>query len=124
MIISANIHANSFICSDTKETGPNFSLSITYENDELAYLINGEDQAYIDDSYAPRSPFFKSWKKIIGYFPSIGDGVDGFGVTIIVNKFLADVDLVNEAQFGMLDYRASGPEGYYSVRYKCERVTE
>lgn len=121
---SLSISANDFICGDVKEIGPNFTLNVILENDELVYLINGEDTAYIDDSYSPRNPFYKTWKKIIGYFPSIGDGIDGFGVTLIVNKYLSTPELLKTAQFGMLDYRATGPEGYYSVRYRCDRVAE
>ena len=119
-LLPSFVYANDFLCSDVKEVGPEFNFRVEVQADNSVFFtINEEDTAEVDEFYAPRNPKYKTWKKLAGYYPTIGDGIDGFGVTIIVNKYLSDASLVNTSEFGMLDYRASGPEGYYSVRYKC-----
>lgn len=122
-LLSTSVMANDFSCGDVEFNGEDFTLSVVEKEDgSLFYTINGEDTADIDENYMPRSNFFKSWKRLAGFFPSIGDGVEGYSVEVLVNKFLSTPALVKKVKFGLLEYRASGADGFYSIRFKCNRI--
>jgi hypothetical protein len=121
-LISSPLFAHDFSCSDVNFEGEVFTLSVETQNENLEYLINGQDRGLIDEYYNPRSNYFKSWKKLEGYYPTIGDGVEGYSVEILVNKFLGTRELLENAQFGFVEYRASGADGFYTIRFRCDRL--
>lgn len=119
---SLTAQANDFNCYDPIEELPAFTLTVMKTaSGKLLYSINYEDSATIDDSYVPKSEKFKDWKRLAGYLPTIGDGIEGYNVTVLVNKYLHDPELVTKARFGLAEYRAAGPDGYYSISLKCDR---
>ncbi len=124
LVFSTNNYAGEFLCFDIDFQGPDISLEVFVPEDgeesKISFLINGVESAIIDQSYKPQSSTYKNWNRLLGYFPSIGDGVEGYNVTLVLNPYLS-TKLVKKAKFGFFQYRAAGPDGYYSVDYKCER---
>ena len=90
-----------------------FELTV---RDEETIMVNGKDKGRLDNTYRPRNKANKSFRRMAGYFESIGDGAEGYNVELLVNTYI-----LSGAKFGYAKYRASGPDGYYEEFLRCDR---
>jgi len=88
----------------------NFDLKIVSEK---SILINDVDKGTLDEEYTPQSPGNMDYKMFYGYFDSIGEGEEGYSLSLLLNSYL-----MRGSEFGYLKIRAVG-EGYFSYFYKC-----
>ena len=84
--------------------------------DAETFLINDQDEAYIDYSYKPKTSFNKTLKKLTGDFESIEGCEHGTSLYLLVNKYI-----INGAKVGYMKYVCSGEDGYATIMFKCTK---
>lgn len=75
-------------------------------------VLNDKDLAKVDSKELANSS--KKSVRLIGSFPSLGDGLEGFRVDVKVTRFL-----LNGSKMAFLNTFNKGPQGYYTESYKC-----
>ena len=111
----------SYTCTDPDQMRADIQLSVFVDDGMITYLINDTDQATIDPTYKPNSNYYKKWNRLLGHFESLGDGGPGYDVDILVNRYLYVDRLIENARFGFIEYRAQGPDSYFSSQFRCDK---
>jgi len=69
----------------------------------------------LDSDYVPRSSSQRGSQRYFGSFvKTLGEGVDGYSLSIILNRYLA-----RGSDFGLVALRFTG-EGFFQYQYRCE----
>lgn len=113
-LFSYSAHASYFYhCASLDQD--HWLQSFTVEVKGESAVFNGEDTARVDHSYSPRSPRNEGSKLFKGDLASMGNGSDGYSVSVLLNKYL-----LAGAPWGYATQRNDGYE-YYQISYKCEK---
>lgn len=95
-------------------TGGNFGPIKVEVLSAKKILINETDSAKVDQDEL--KDISKNKVSLIGSFPTLGDGLDGFSVEVKVTKYL-----LKNSKTAYLNTYNRGPGAYYQDSYKCTR---
>ena len=112
-VMAAGFSASAF---NYECTGGSFDPVTVEVKSKSTLVINGKDNAKIDKEYAERNPEKKSYR-LIGSFETLGDGSEGYSVSVAVSKHM-----FTGGNVAYLNTYVRGPDGYYSDSYKCVRA--
>lgn len=118
----ADAKAVDYVCTAVSGDQIAFRLKIAGAHGPIFTVSNMDEtegnMAVIDEVYVAKNPGsqYKRLKALSGGLSAIGDGADGFKVELLMNQ-----SILQGADYGYAKYQARGPEGYYSVFYKCSR---